>query len=137
MPPEKRMPGSPNEWLRRARGNLARVSHPKREDEFWEDYCFDVQQASEKALKAVLVYRKVDFPKTHDLSELLALIRRVGITIPQDVTACETLSAFAVQTRYPGTEEPVTEAEFQEALKLAQICVRWAEGIIGSGKEEL
>lgn len=71
-------------WLRRARGNLARAKQPKPAEGFWEDLCFDAQQAAEKAVKAVLVFHQIDFPRTHDISGLLSLLGRTG-------------------TRYPGT----------------------------------
>ncbi|WP_243090646.1 HEPN domain-containing protein [Thermus neutrinimicus] len=32
----------------------------------WEDPCFDVQQAAEKALNALLIALGVPFPKSHD-----------------------------------------------------------------------
>jgi hypothetical protein len=38
---------------------------------YLEDLCFDAQQAAEKALKALLLHRRVNFPRIHDLTELL------------------------------------------------------------------
>jgi len=62
MPAEDRMPGSPPDWLHRARSdlNLARLSRP--EGVLLEDLCFHAQQAAEKALKAVLVANSVAVP---------------------------------------------------------------------------
>jgi len=59
MQPERPAPGSAADWLRRARGNLARAKQPRPEDVAWEDLCFDAQQAAEKAIKAVYVRRGV------------------------------------------------------------------------------
>ncbi len=53
MPPESFSPGSPQEWLARAKGSLALAQQSKVEEAFWEDQCFLAQQAAEKALKAV------------------------------------------------------------------------------------
>ena len=39
------------EWLKRAKSNLALAKQPKSEEIFFEDLCFETQQASEKALK--------------------------------------------------------------------------------------
>ena len=47
-------PTDPREWLRRAKLNLAR-SQNLLEDADYEDYCFDAQQAAEKANKAVFI----------------------------------------------------------------------------------
>ena len=58
MPPEGPGPGDPREWLRRARSNMARAAQGQvTPDMLLEDACFDVQQAVEKALKALLVSR--------------------------------------------------------------------------------
>ncbi len=67
------------EWLNRARSNLIRASMPKPEGVLWEDVCFDLQQATEKALKAVLVFNDIDFPRTHHVEWSIALIRENGI----------------------------------------------------------
>jgi HEPN domain-containing protein len=63
MPPNDRDPTTPDEWLRRARSNLARAraSHNLPEV-LYEDLCLDAQQAAEKAIKALLVHRQVRFP---------------------------------------------------------------------------
>jgi len=71
---------------------LALAKQPKPEDAFWEDLCFQAQQAAEKAIK------------------------------------------YAFETRYPGPFEPVTEDEYQEAVRLAEAVVHWTESII-RGKE--
>ena len=36
--------------------------------------CWHAQQASEKALKAVLIFLQIDFPRTHDLNVLRNLV---------------------------------------------------------------
>ena len=40
--------------------------------------CFHSQQAAEKYLKALLVRSQVDFPKTHDIQEILDLVDPVN-----------------------------------------------------------
>jgi HEPN domain-containing protein len=119
-----------DEWLRRARGNLARARQPKPAEGFWEDLCFDAQQAAEKAVKAVLVCRQVDFPKTHQIGELLVLLRQAGHDAPETVWQAQPLSNYAVSTRYPSPEEPVTEDEWRDAVAIAEQVVRWAESMI-------
>jgi HEPN domain-containing protein len=49
MPPRRRAPGTPQEWLARAKSNLVMARREKTEDLFWEDLCFETQQAAEKA----------------------------------------------------------------------------------------
>lgn len=65
--------GSPEEWLRRARSNLAIAGQPKTDEIYFEDYCFETQQAAEKALKAVLLSKGIQFRFVHDLAEAVVL----------------------------------------------------------------
>jgi len=36
------------------------------------------------------------------------------------------LNDYAVRTRYPDDAEPVTEAEYREAVRLAKTVLEWA-----------
>ncbi|MGH2739258.1 MAG: HEPN domain-containing protein [Actinomycetota bacterium] len=131
-PPDALPDSGPHEWLRRAKGNLARAKQPKPEEGFWEDLCFDAQQAAEKAVKAVLLFGEIAFPFVHDLGELLTLAARGGVDVPQDLWEADQLSEFAVVTRYPGGRVPVDEDEYRRAVALAEHVVRWAERVIGA-----
>ena len=109
MPRESPGLGTPAEWLRRARSNLARTRQPKTEEIVWEDLCFDAQQAAEKALKALLLHRQIEFPLVHNIATLLTLIQNAGFVPPADVLAAADLTDYAVMTRYPSTAEQVSE----------------------------
>ncbi len=129
------MPGdSPLEaargWLRYAEGNLARAKQEKPEVTPWDYMCFDAQQAAEKAVKAILVLREIEFPRTHELGELLALAHQAGEPIPDDLWEASRLSRYAAHTRYPGGEHLATEDDYWDAVAIAERVVRWAEGII-------
>jgi HEPN domain-containing protein len=52
MPQDRRMPGSAEDWLARAEGDLALARAPLPQGAFYEDLCFHAQQAAEKAIKA-------------------------------------------------------------------------------------
>jgi len=84
MPPDPAATGTPQQWLRRAKSNLARAKQPKPTEALWEDLCFDAEQAAEKAVKAILVFHAVDFPKTHDIRALLTLLDQARHQVPQD-----------------------------------------------------
>ena len=71
MPDNRVVPGSPEEWLARAKGDLALAEAPLPAGAFYEDLCFPAQQAAEKALKAIYVDRGWTFPYIHDLEKLL------------------------------------------------------------------
>lgn len=120
-----------SEWLKRARSNLERARAEKISDEIlYEDLCFDAQQAVEKSLKALLVRLDKPFPKTHSIGMLLKLVEETGVEIPDDINRSKILTDYAVDTRYPGMYEPVSEGEYKEALKLAVGVFEWAGKII-------
>lgn len=98
--------GTPENWLRRAKSNLIRAMQPKHEEVFWEDYCFDAQQAAEKALKALLLFHKIPFRFVHDIAELLTVLEQNGVSLPESIKKAAELSDYAVEARYPGPMEP-------------------------------
>ncbi|MBI5452910.1 HEPN domain-containing protein [Candidatus Gottesmanbacteria bacterium] len=132
MPREFSELGTPQEWLKRAKSNLALAKQPKTEDIYMEDLCFETQQAAEKALKAVLLFKKIPFRFVHDLAELITLLENNGIILPEEVRNAAILTDYSVEARYPGPFEPVTKEEFKNALKIAESVVVWAENQIGN-----
>jgi HEPN domain-containing protein len=123
-------PDNPRNWLARARSNLLLAESGRQHGVFLEDLCFEAQQAAEKALKAVCVFYKVEFPKTHSLITLAGLLEQAGVQLPPEVRAADPLTSYAVQSRYPDWDEAVTEPEYQRALTIAGQVVIWAEKII-------
>ncbi|MFQ5804031.1 MAG: HEPN domain-containing protein [Candidatus Methylomirabilales bacterium] len=127
MPPERQIPGSPEDWLGRARSDLALAKVPLPEGARYEDLCFHAQQAAEKAMKAVYRAYKREFRYTHDLAELLNGLSGAGVEVPEEIQDAVELTAFAWEARYPGTGEPASEAEYRRAVALAERVVHWAE----------
>jgi HEPN domain-containing protein len=114
------------EWISRARSDLA-LARARPEGVYLEDLCFHAQQAAEKAIKALLIRHGVKFPYVHDLAALLTRLERATGDLPDSIRQAERLTQFAVEARYPGTAPPVGEKEYQEAVKLAEEVLRWAE----------
>lgn len=92
-----------------------------------EDAAFHAQQCAEKALKALLLHREVAFPKTHAIEVLLDLLKAQGMKIPRGADETFELSEYAVQTRYPGTWEPVTKTEARRTVERAGLVLAWVE----------
>jgi len=57
-------------------------------------------------MKALLVSRKSGFPMTHDLLLLNNLCSSAGVLLEIDPKLLNTLTDFAVRTRYPGENRP-------------------------------
>ena len=126
MPPHRDTPGSAEDWLARARGDLAIAKAPLPDGAFYEDLAFHAQQAAEKALKAVYQHNGWAFRYTHDLELLLSGLRQHGLDVPGGIVEADALSRYAWVTRYPGLEEPITGEEYQEAVKMAEAVLTWA-----------
>ncbi len=125
-PPERFPPADPREWLNRARSNLARAKNHI-PGVYLEDLCFDAQQAAEKAVKAVMIERGIDFPYVHDLAHLLSVLEEAGETIPEHIRAAGTLTNYSSTARYPNIGSPVSVQEHSEAVAIAESVVHWAE----------
>ena len=93
-PPERVPPDDPREWMNRARSNLLSAKN-RIPGVYLEDLCFDAQQAAEKAIKAVMIRRTIDFPYVHDLTRLLSLLEEAGETIPEAIRKAEALTPYA------------------------------------------
>ncbi len=118
-------------WLRRARSDLALGQAAlQTPDVLSEDACFHAQQCAEKALKGLLTHRGIPFPRTHALDVLLDLLKVHAISVPDHVDEAFVLSQYAVQTRYPGEWEPVTQDEATLALERAALVLTWVESQI-------
>lgn len=93
--------------------------------------CFNLQQAAEKAIKALLINNGIEFPYVHDIGELLLLLESAGHPVPETIRQSVRLTRFAVFTRYPGVAPPISREEYREALRLAEDVVSWARDILG------
>jgi len=130
MPQDRPVPGSAEDWLARAEGDLVLARVPLPEGAFYEDLCFHAQQAAEKALKAVYQHYNRRFRYTHDLDELITGLQGEDIIVPPEVVDAAPLTAYAWEARYPGLSEPVTIEEYREALRQAEFVVNWAMKVI-------
>jgi HEPN domain-containing protein len=80
---------------------------------------FHAHQCVEKYLKGLLVWRGIDFPKTHNLVTLMALLPtkdRPDLSPDEQLL----LTRYATVTRYPGDYDPITLTEARQAVKIAR-----------------
>lgn len=118
------MNGQPDlveQWIQKAENDLKNATHTLTmgEDCPYDTVCFHAQQCVEKSLKALLVYLSTDFPKIHDIGELIQLLSP-NIKVPLQVSEQERLTDYATVNRYPGDWEPNTRTEAEEAVATAQ-----------------
>ena len=119
---------TPEEWMKHAESDLA-LAQLARDNAtvLPQQICFHAQQAAEKALKALLLFHKIDFPLTHDIEELLEIIEGSGIAIPADIEEAGMLTPYAVETRYPGYWGVISKADLFEAIDLSKRVMDWVK----------
>jgi len=117
---------SHEEWLNRARSSLALAKSSTDDSVYYEDLCFQAQQAAEKALKALLIYHGVEPKMTHNLYLLLEDLEKF-VQIDNKIRSVLKLYNFAVLTRYPGEYLKVEKEEYEESIVIAENCLKWVE----------
>ena len=115
--------------MRRAESALALGLVDKSDEIFFEDLCFQLQQAIEKVMKALLVYNDVEPPITHSFAVLIKELRKT-LEVPESIERVIELEDYAVQTRYPGNYTPVDETEYRRASQIAMSAMSWIRGKI-------
>ena len=109
------------QWIDKAENDLRNAEHTLTMEEScpFDTVCFHAQQCVEKYLKAQLTYLSIDFPKMHDVGELIRLLPpqlQPAISVADQ----ERLTDYVVEARYPGDWEPITRAEAKEMVALAR-----------------
>lgn len=110
-----------HQWLLKADEDLAaaRLLMTERQDLRYTS-AFHAQQAAEKYLKAALVWHQIEFPKTHDMGLILALLAKADSEIISAVSAAEELTVYGVDVRYQGELPDPTATQVREAFSIAE-----------------
>jgi HEPN domain-containing protein len=82
---------------------------------------FHSQQAAEKYCKALLVYHQVEFPKTHDLADLVELLATVDKVSAEKLSEIDVLNPYAIESRYPGDYPDISFESAKTAVELAEL----------------
>ena len=122
MPGNKGLIAVAREWMTKAENDLKTAVHTLDlgEECPTDMVCFHAQQCVEKYLKAVLVLDGIDFPKIHDIGELVALLPQESVNLDITVEEQRRLTEYATVTRYPGDYEPISLVEAREAVGIAK-----------------
>jgi HEPN domain-containing protein len=95
---------------------------------------FHAQQAVEKMIKAVLASASLRYPFTHDLVDLIDMIRDHGLPFPEEL---EEVRVFAAELRYgdpEGIEQPLDR---QWALNCTRRTRAWAESVVAEAPPDI
>lgn len=119
-----------SKWLQKAESNLeiAKIGKVSKKV-LYDDLCFECQQAAEKSIKAILISIDKKFEKTHNIEDLLELIKKSGIDIPKPLKESIQLTSYATTSRYPGDYIPASAGDYKKALNIAEKVLKWAKSV--------
>ncbi len=122
------------EWVGKAENDLKNAAYTlgMGDDAPTDTICFHAQQCVEKYLKAFLVTRGTDFPKTHDITKIMALLPE-GSRPDLAAEDQDRLTDYATVTRYPGGYPAITLAEAQRAVEIARRVRDEVRGLLPDG----
>jgi HEPN domain-containing protein len=118
MPEREKVVAVVREWVAKAENDLKNATHTLKlgEDCPTDTVCFHAQQCVEKYLKAFLVLTLTDFPKTHDIGEIVAMLP-AGPPLDLSAEQQRELTRYATGARYPFWPDiPLREARHAVAL---------------------
>lgn len=117
--------------LKKASHDLAAARATLAVDEALDMVCFHAQQAVEKSLKAILALHEIDYPRRHDLAELLELVIPLTPGLVPFTDSIINMTPFAVQVRYDAEFDPAFE-QADQALRTANEVYQLIENIVAS-----
>ena len=113
-------------WMNKAESDLS-ASRKSIESKEFEWAGFQIQQAVEKSLKSVLIFKEDKLFKTHDL---IVLGKEAGL--PMDlIEYCEDLSKLYLHSRYPDV------VDIENLSKKIKVYLGWAEEILKWSKKQI
>ena len=122
-------------WIERAKSSYEISKIDIKNNIYYEDLCFQSQQAVEKAFKGLLIYYGVDPEFTHNIGLLLNELEKFT-EIPENIKVATNVTKYAVITRYPGEYDEITKNDYNESVKIAKDCLDWVENKINEDVEE-
>ena len=115
-------------WIDRAKSSLEIAGTRNSELVYYEDLCYQAQQAVEKAVKGMLIYFNIEPQFTHNIGVLLDELK-VYVDV-SEIKETIKLTKYAVQTRYPGEYEEITREDYEESIEIARKCLEWIQNKI-------
>jgi len=109
------------EWVVFARKNLETAQLLFSKNHYTDVIAFDIQQAIEKALKAVYAYNDLKVPKIHAIDVLYNYAKACIHFNNIDIKQLFTVNDYYISERYPGPRFSMPEVdEIELSINLAQ-----------------
>jgi len=134
MQPDEALQSLVAQWAAKADQDFEAAAHLFEEGgRFAETIGFLSQQSVEKYLKAFLVARRIDFPRTHDIHKLLQLVAATDAPLAASLADADLLTPFGVEVRYPGDKPELLPGGTAEFIELACRVRDAVMAALGSG----
>ena len=123
------MNGTVHRWLAKAQDDLLAAQR------LFNDYypkqvyisSYHCQQCAEKALKAFLLFKNTEPPKTHDLKVLNKMCQDIDSSFTEIAIQCAHLNPYGVTVRYPNElspDEEMAKLAINKAQVVYNFCIR-------------
>lgn len=114
------------EWLQKGQSDFQFAEASLKEGRFYEQICYLFQQSAEKYLKAFIIINDLPFKKVHDLGVLIETLTEKFSVDKELKEACDFLTTFYVEARYPGFPDLVITKEIALRARLsAELIARF------------
>ena len=112
------------QWLKKAENDLITAKQTlKLTDGPTDTVCFHSQQAVEKALKALLTFNNVEFPRIHELLRLMDLAKKIPPDLENFREQFAEMSNYAVEVRYPDDWFEPSREDAEQSTQIADTVV--------------
>ena len=115
-------------WMKYAKENLE-SSKILLESKLYNPCLQNVQQAVEKAMKALLFESSLKLKRTHSINELSSILEKAKIYVPLTEDECDLLDSIYLPSKYPLAG---TLPDFDPDAKICRDLIVIAERIFGS-----
>lgn len=116
--------------LQMARKDQTALRNMLSPDDFSEEiFGFHAQQAIEKALKAWLAAKSLTYPKSHDVSQLVATLQQAGEDLAS-FPSLEDYTIFAVQYRYEAYDDAEDQIPRSSAIETTERLLAHVQEVI-------
>ena len=118
------------EWFESANSDFQYAEVGLKEEKIFPQIAFLSQQIAEKFLKGFLVLNDNKPTRVHELPKILDECVKINADLENLRDACELLTGFYIETRYPPDIPEYTKEEISEAFEKARFVKETIEPLI-------
>ena len=118
------------EWFESAISDYNYAQVGLKEEKIFPQVAYLSQQIAEKFLKGYLIINGIEPSRIHELPKILDECVKINPDLEKLRDACELLTGFYIETRYPPNIPEYTKEEITEAFEKAKFIKETIESLI-------